>query len=90
MNIDGAFSTDSRLDLLGVVGSICWAGSSYNLQPALKGWSDEGASAGSPMLKSVSFLLKEKNSTVDGVMIAYLLWWNESVFIRGNSGYFPC
>ena len=24
------------------------------------------------MLKSISFLLKEKNSTVDGVMIAYL------------------
>ena len=28
--------------------------------------------AGSPMPKSVSFLLKGKSSTVDGVMIAYL------------------
>ena len=28
--------------------------------------------AGSPMPKSVSFLLKGKNSTVDGIMIAYL------------------
>ena len=43
-----------------------------NLQPALKGWSSEGALAGSPMPKSVSFLLKGKNSTVDDVMIAYL------------------
>ena len=42
-----------------------------NLQPALKGWSDEGALAGSPMPKSVYFLLKGKNSTVDDVMIAY-------------------
>ena len=30
--------------------------------------------AGSPMLKSVSFLLKGKNSIVDGIMIAYLLF----------------
>ena len=52
--------------------SICWAKSLRNLQPALKGWSDEGAPIGSPMLKSVSSLLKGKNSTVDGVMIAYL------------------
>ena len=29
--------------------------------------------AGSPMPKSVSFLLKGKDSIVDGVMIAYLL-----------------
>ena len=32
-----------------------------------------GALTGSPMPKSVSFLRKGKNSTVDGVMIAYLL-----------------
>ena len=44
----------------------------YNLQPALKGWSGEGAPVGSSMCKSVSFLLKGKNSTVDDVMIAYL------------------
>ena len=44
----------------------------YNLQPAQKGWSYEGAPAGSPMPKSISFLLKTKNSTVDVVMIAYL------------------
>ena len=44
----------------------------YNLQPVLKGWSDEGAPAYSPMPKSISFLLKRKNSTVNGVMIAYL------------------
>ena len=43
----------------------------YNLQPALKGWSGEGAPAGSPMPKSVSFLLKGKNSTVDDIIIAY-------------------
>ena len=29
--------------------------------------------AGSPMSKSISFLRKGKNSTVDDVMIAYLL-----------------
>ena len=44
----------------------------YNLQPALNGWSDEGAPTGSSMPMSVSFLLKGKNSTVDDVMIAYL------------------
>ena len=44
----------------------------YNLQHALKGWSDGGALAGSPMPKSASFLLKGKNSTLDGIMIAYL------------------
>ena len=55
---DGAFSTDSGLDRLGVVGSVYWAESLYNLQPALKGWSGEGAPAGSPMPKSISFLLK--------------------------------
>ena len=39
----------------------------------MKGWSDEGVPVGSPMAKLVSFLRKGKNSTVDGVMIAYLL-----------------
>ena len=34
---DGAFSIDTGLELLGVAGSVCQAGSSYNLQPALKG-----------------------------------------------------
>ena len=53
--IDGAFSIDFGLDLLGVAGLICWAESSGNLQPALKRWSDKGASAGSPMPKSDSF-----------------------------------
>ena len=72
MDFDGAFSTDSRLDLLGVVGLICWAESLYNMQPVLKKWSDEGAPASSLMPKSVSFLLKGKNSIVDGVIIAYL------------------
>ena len=37
-------------------------------------WSGEGEPASSPMPKSVSFLWKGKNSTVDGVMIAYLLF----------------
>ena len=70
--IDGAFSTDYGLDLLGVTGLICWVESLYNLQPALKGWPDEGAPANFPVPKSDSFLLKGKNSTVDGIMIAYL------------------
>ena len=84
-------STNFGLDLFGVVGSIYWTASLYNLQPALKGWSGKGAPAGSSMSKSISFLLKGKNSTVDDVMIAYLfLWWNGSVFIKGNSGHFPC
>ena len=52
---------------------ICWAGSPNNLQPAVKGWSSEGAPVGSPMPKSVSFLRKGKNSTVDDVVIAHLL-----------------
>ena len=34
---DGAFSIDIGLEPIGVVGPICWAGSPYNLQPALKG-----------------------------------------------------
>ena len=69
---DGAFSIDYGLDLLGVTRLVSWAESLYKLQPALKGWSDEGAPAESPMPKSISFLLKGKNSIVDGVMIAYL------------------
>ena len=69
---DGAFSTDSGLDLLRVAGPICWAELLYNLQPALKEWSGKGAPIGSLMPKSDSFLLKRKNSTVDGVMITYL------------------
>ena len=60
------------MDLLGVAGPVCWAKSLYNLQPALKGWSDEGAPAGSLLPKSVSFLFKGQNSTVHGVMLAYL------------------
>ena len=39
----------------------------------MKGWSGEGALVGSSMPKPVSFLRKGKNSTVDGVMIEYLL-----------------
>ena len=42
------------------------------MQPALKGWTGEGAATGSPMPKSFSFLLKGKKSSIDGVMIAYL------------------
>ena len=61
------------LDLLGVAGLVCCAESFYNLQPALKGWFGEGALVGSPMPKLISFLLKEKNSTVHGVIIAYLV-----------------
>ena len=43
-----------------------------NRQPVLKGWSSGGAPVGSPMVKSASFLLKGKNSTIEGVIIAYL------------------
>ena len=60
------------MDLLGVAGLVCWTEYLYNLQPELKGWSGGGALAGSPMLKLASFLLKGKNSTIDGVMIVYL------------------
>ena len=31
MKYDGTFSIDSGLDLLGVVGPVCWAESLYNL-----------------------------------------------------------
>ena len=72
LTVDGAFSIDSGLDLLGVPGPVCLAESLYNLQPLLKGWSGEGEPANSPMPKSVSFLLKGKNSTFDCVMIAYI------------------
>ena len=72
-NNDGAFSIDTKVKLIGVAGPICWVGSPNNLQPALKGWSDEGVPSGSSMPNSVSFLWKGKNSTVGGVMIAYLL-----------------
>ena len=67
------FLIDTRLEPVGVVGLICWVGSPNNLQPAVKGWSGEGAPADSPMSKSVSFIQKGKNSTADGIMIAYLL-----------------
>ena len=69
---DDAFSIDTGLEPIGVARTICWDGSPNNLQPTLKGWSDEEASVGSPMPKSVSFLRKVKNSIVDGDMIAYL------------------
>ena len=39
----------------------------------MNGWSGKGVPASSPMPKSVSFLRKGKNSTLDGVMIVYLL-----------------
>ena len=39
----------------------------------MKGWFGEGMPTDSPIPKSVSFLRKGKNSTIDGVMIAYLL-----------------
>ena len=39
----------------------------------MNGWSGEGAPADSPMPKSISFLQKWKNLTLNGVMIAYLL-----------------
>ena len=60
------------MDLLRVAGPVCLAESLYNLQLALKGWSGGDAPISSPMPKSASFLLKEKNSTIDDVMIAYL------------------
>ena len=50
------FSIDIRLELLGAVGPGCWVGSSYNLQPALKGGSGGGVPIAAPMAKSVSFL----------------------------------
>ena len=55
------------------MGPICWVGSPNNLQPAMKGWSGEGMPACFPISKLVSFLRKGKNSTIDGVMIVYLL-----------------
>ena len=69
---NGAFSTDSGSDLLGVMGPICWAESLNNLEPTLQGWSGGGVPASSSMPKSAYFLLKGKNSTSDSVMIAYL------------------
>ena len=39
----------------------------------MNGWFGEGLLAGSPMPKSVFLLWKGKNSTIDGVMIVYLL-----------------
>ena len=70
---DGAFSINSGLKPIGVMGPICWARSLDNLQLTVKGWSDEGVPVGSLMAKLVSFLRKGKNSIFDGVMIAYLL-----------------
>ena len=35
--IDGAFSIVTKPEPVEVVGPTCWAGSLYNLQPALKG-----------------------------------------------------
>ena len=53
---DGAFSIDTRLELLGVAVPVSPTGSVYNLQPTLKGGSSGGVPAASPMLKLVSFL----------------------------------
>ena len=58
------FSTDTRLELLGASGPGCWVGSSYNLQPAMKGGSDGGVPTTAPMAKSISFLGQGKNSTI--------------------------
>ena len=54
--IDGAFSINDGLELLGVAGPVCRAGSMYNLQLAHKGWTGGGVSTASLMPKSVSFL----------------------------------
>ena len=61
-----------ELEPAGVAGLIGWVGSPYYLLLALKGWSNEEAPAGYLMPKSVSFLWKGKNSTVDDDIIAYL------------------
>ena len=42
------------------------------------------------MPKSVSFLRKGKNSTVDGVMMRTFCWWNFSIFIVDDHDDFPC
>ena len=55
----------------------------------MNGWSGEGAHVGYLMPKSVSFLRKGKNSTVDGVMIAYLLLVGCSIFIVDDHNDFP-
>ena len=68
------FYIDTRLGSKGASGPIFWIGSPNNLQSVMKGWFGEGVPAGSPMPKSVSFLRKGKNSTVNGVMISYLLF----------------
>ena len=67
------FPIETGLEPVGVAGSICWAGLPNNLQPTMNRWFGEGAPAGSPMPKSISSLRKGKNSTLDGVMITYLL-----------------
>ena len=53
---DSAFSTDTGLELLVVAEPVSGAGSSYNLQPALKGGPGKGVPIAPPMAKSVSFL----------------------------------
>ena len=53
---DGDFSIDTGLEPLKVIGQARRTGSMYNLQPALKEWSDGGVSVASPMPKLVSFL----------------------------------
>ena len=61
------------MEPVGVAGLIRWVGSPNNLQPAMNRWSGEGAPSSSLMPKSVYILRKGKNSTIDYVMIAYLL-----------------
>ena len=86
---DGAFSINTGLKPIGVVGPICWAGSLNNLQLTVKGLSDEGVPAGSLMAKLVSFLRKGKNSIVDGVILCTFCWWDYSMFIEDDHDDFP-
>ena len=77
MNIDGACSIETGLELARVIGPVRWACMILNLH--IKGGSAGGGGGGggvpvaSSMPKSVSFLRKGKKSTVDGFVIAYLL-----------------
>ena len=54
---------------------------------------DDPAGVCRPPLRWLSQFLSYEKEIIQlfyGIITAYLLWWSGSIFIRGNSGYFPC
>ena len=88
---DGTFSIEIGLEHAEVARSICWAGSTNNLQHAMNGWSGEGegAPAGYPMPKSILSYGKERIQLLMALGLRTFCWWGCSIFIVDDHGDFP-